>query len=196
MSLQLSGSGVVTGLDSLASSDLGTVLGSKLDTTAYQPGLTLITSQTFSAVSSVSINGCFSATYSYYKIFIRVEGSTGSNFAMRGRTSGSDDTGSNYDRQTMDVSDTVFTGARSVDQTSLTIGNVRNGAVGDLEVTCAFPFEAENTHIFSVNRDIFNQALMLQMVGRIQTTTSYDGFTIFPGSGTITGNLVIYGFRK
>jgi hypothetical protein len=33
MSLQLSGDGVVTGLDSLASSDLGTQLGSKLDTT-------------------------------------------------------------------------------------------------------------------------------------------------------------------
>ena len=31
MSLQLSGDGVVTGLDSVASSDLGTVLGSKLD---------------------------------------------------------------------------------------------------------------------------------------------------------------------
>jgi hypothetical protein len=31
MSLQLSGNGVVTGLDSVGSSDLGTVLGSKLD---------------------------------------------------------------------------------------------------------------------------------------------------------------------
>jgi hypothetical protein len=59
MSLSLSGDGVVTGLDSLASSDLGTQLGSKLDIpgvwTAYTP---TVTSETGS-LTTVTAGGAF-----------------------------------------------------------------------------------------------------------------------------------------
>ena len=59
------------------------------------------------------------------------------------------------------------------------------------------PFNAFNTHI--QNRTSFISAAgSYNFTGSasVNNTTSYTGFTLFPTSGTITGNVSVYGYTK
>ncbi len=60
------------------------------------PGLTLVASNTFSAVSTLSINDCFSATYNNYQILISASTSTDITVRARLRVAGSDLSTSTY----------------------------------------------------------------------------------------------------
>jgi len=191
--LQLSGDGVVTGLDSAASSDLGASLAAKLDSTAYQPGLVLITSESFTAVSSVSVNGCFTTTYDAYRIIYRLSGSAGTNLEFRVRGSGSDAT-TNYDRQFFAASDGSVVAGRDTSVGSTVLGSVANGVVSEMWMDIYGPALAGQTGGFSNNRAASPVAVQFRIFAHT-TATAYDGFSIFPTTGTITGNLRVYGYR-
>jgi hypothetical protein len=192
MSLSLSGDGVVTGLDSAASSDLGSELAAKLDSTAYQPGLTLITSESFSAVSSVSINECFTSIYENYRIVIRATTSGSAFIYWRLRVSGSDDSGSNYVRQGVyGTSSTVsaFTSTDNLGYFTATLATGLHVATADF----FSPNKAANTTAL-VND--FNVAPQIAIQAFNHTlATAYDGLTIFPSTGNFTGTIRIYGYR-
>jgi hypothetical protein len=195
MSLQLSGDGVVTGLDSAASSDLGASLAAKLDATAYQPGLVLISSQSFSAVSVINVDNCFTSSYDTYKIIIRLFSSTANDLHLRLRLSGSDASGSNYDSQLSFADGTSVGAARATGQTVFNSGSYRTDPV-EFYVEISGPSLAAHTGFYSLNRDAGSNAITRMVGGRHAVNTAYDGISLIAPSGNLTGTLRIYGYRN
>lgn len=155
---------------------------------------------TFSGASSVSLNGCFSSTYQNYKIIIsNLTGSTTSQIVSgRLRASGTDASGSNYNYEDTQFSSTTVGAARSTSQTSMRIGMAETTNKNYMMLDLYDPFIAEPTGYFSncseTGYSTTSTGLKFTSGGHT-VSTSYDGFTIFPASGTITGTLRIYGYK-
>jgi hypothetical protein len=61
------------------------------------PGMVLIEKKPFTAVSSVSLDGCFTSAYNNYKVVVRFTSWTsGAYGTLRMRASGTDASGSDY----------------------------------------------------------------------------------------------------
>jgi hypothetical protein len=174
-------------------------LGNAIDTTVdgLGVGLVHINTTTFSAVASQSINDVFSSTYDAYRFIFWGTGSTTTTLRMRLRVGGADNsTASSYLSQNV-----------TFDGSSVTAGRAAAGNQADLAVVASSlklnvvsdifdPFKAEPTVWTTTNSASKpTTALYLWAVTHNQSV-SYDGFTIYPDSGTITGTISIYGYRK
>ena len=159
-------------------------------------GLTLTGSADPSAVASISINNCFSATYTNYLIQINLVSSAAGTFLMRMRVGGTDNTTSDnntsyrYSELTsVNVLDNNTNASSSI---SLNASTGNRSFFGQINIQR--PFEAQPTtgQFTSVGEAstpnyYFNGAFCKT------ASTSFDGFTITPGAGTITGKIRVYG---
>jgi hypothetical protein len=169
-------------------------------------GLTLISTTSFTTASSVSTGSVFSATYTNYKIFITITASSATNdLNIRLRTGGSDNsTAGNYLFQNFttggvnnsDAHSSSWSGASA---TSFNAGSViSNAGYQNRFITMELlsPFETFKTgytaEAMSGNAGPYDYAN--KIIGHMDVTTSYDAFTIIPGSGTITGKVSVYGY--
>lgn len=160
-------------------------------------GLDLITTQSFSAVSSVSVNNCFSATYDNYRIMVDGQASGVNASLMRFRTSGTDNSGANYTYQTIQGNGTQnASAARTTGATSFDLFYLGSGARGAVCIEVISPFAALSTRVMSNCGYDVNTPQYLLAFGGFTATTSFDGFTFYPASGTITGSLLVFGYRK
>jgi hypothetical protein len=163
---------------------------------ASSSGLTLITNQTLSAVSSVSINDCFSATYRSYKIVLNANFSSGGQaINLRFRTGGTDNSNSSYNSI---LFYSLFNGTGNSYQGGVVSGNTSTlgySATASTRTGLAFevfePFATEYTNFFMENN---TNTLTERGGGFFANTTSFDGFTLTPGGGTMTGSLQVYGY--
>ena len=154
----------------------------------------------FSAASTVSLNNVFNSTYTNYKVIFNLSLSAATYIGTRFRVSGSDNSSSQY----------VYSGP------ALTSGNgVENAWSNGL--TTSFlemvrvsvdttggtfdfqdPFETKNTLVTGLS--IWNRSSTLinslSYFGVLKNSTSYDGFTFFPNTGTMTGTVSVYGYNK
>jgi hypothetical protein len=161
-------------------------------------GLTLVTKSSFSAVTSHSLDNCFSATYDFYEIKIGFTASTGSGaeLSYKLRASGTDNS-SNY-------------AATFIYAFGTTIGSNDNNGLGTDEFSCGSmgaatgqftsvhsricnPHKSQVTTLFSDNS--YGSALVFNgsNVGYHNNTSSFDGITLIASSGTITGTIYVYG---
>lgn len=174
---------------------------SQYATTTYvdnKVGLDFITTQTFSAVSSVSINDVFSSTYDNYFITINHTGTTDQSLELRLRVSGSDNTTSNYDSVQIAGTGGTASSATSANQTSFVrLGNVWAGDASS-SIYLFDPFNSKRTTFqASLNGYISSSAIVNKVTaGTFKATTSFTGFTILVGGGTVTGSLSVYGVKK
>lgn len=164
------------------------------DGAEFQPvaGLTLITAETFSAVSTVSLNDCFSADYENYRIIMYATTSATNGVSFRYRVSGVDASGSNYIRQFMQGVSATVSGATG----SLTLSPITGNEVTGLHwasVEYLRPFAAAETLSNTISG--CQKPTTEQTSTRHNLSTSYDGITIFPGGGTITGTVRVYGYK-
>ena len=165
---------------------------------ATPPGTILISAQTVSAVSSVIFNNCFTSSYENYRIIVRPTASSGDPILrIRMRVSGTDATGNDYAK--VDVISTGSTvTASSATATSLSIG----------DMTSANPARAAHTFdIFGPQKaaDTAFIGTAAWQVGAAKywytytashdVATAYDGFTLFPSTGTFTGTVSVYAYR-
>jgi hypothetical protein len=166
----------------------------QLATTAFVQaagGLTLITSESFSAVSAVNINGCFTSTYQTYRVVASFTNSTNAVLGYRLRLSGSDAT-TNYSGLAV----IAFTGgviANDWDTNRVDFDATQAGTVL-VSSDIARPNEAAPTSF--VNTLMRASIVAGLHIGRHTASTSYDGLTLFAGAGTITGSIRIYGYRN
>jgi hypothetical protein len=150
-------------------------------------GLTLIKTETFSAVASTSVNDVFSATYENYKVVWAVNGSDTQDFFFRIRVGGADLTSSTYQQ----------TQGSTSSSTSITLGNMESrGACGYFDILR--PFSTDYTHLLARNSTLRSTGQWSQWTyaGAINNTTSYTGFTLFPTSGNLTGTIRVYGYNN
>jgi hypothetical protein len=195
----------IAGLTALASNDIvmvesivaysvgDTYTQSTLDS-KFSPitttGLVLVSSSTFSATSSVSVDNCFTSTYKNYKISLTIPSYTASNtVSLRFRTSASDNSTSNYTYVNSYIT-TTLTGARASGATS----SILVAATGQTSVALAFdvfsPQESANTFFGGIGggSNISNLA-----TGSFDTTTQFDGISILGTS--MTGTIKVYGYK-
>lgn len=155
-------------------------------------GLTLITAESFSAVSAVNINSCFTSDYTIYRLLAKTTHSTGAEIRFRMRASASDDTGNVYTRQGL------------WGESSTTTAGTSTGTNG-------FLYDGNTTTEFAIASDIYepqttNQTYLLTtfrsarpgvgLAGAfVNTTTSYDGISVYPSTGTFSGEIRVYGYK-
>jgi len=149
----------------------------------------------FSAASSVSFNGVFNSTYTNYKIVAYVKGSADAAGKFRFRTSSSDNTTSNYwwggYYQGYGATTTINpeTGGGGVDAATISgVSSLAGGFAADV----FSPFSTDYTLVNAPSAESYNRQYSIQF----RATTSFDGFTFYPGSGTITGTISVYGYNK
>ena len=169
-------------------------------TASAASGLSLITSQSFSASTAVNVNSVFSSTYYNYRIIVRVTTGTagGDGVAtMRLRSSGTDTTTNYATARGYFYSTTI--GADSLGSTSWGIFDQNSSYQTQSCVIDLFnPNQSlrtqgwvNNPKTNSTNLNIGIMAALLQ-----SDTTSFDGFSIYPASGNITGTVEVYGYAK
>ena len=170
---------------------MNTALGTK------KAGMVLLNTTSFSAVSSISVSDVFSATYDNYKILFQSETSVTNATNIRFRTSGSDNTTSNYNNQRISADHTSLSG---FEQTAQNIANISSNNGG----ATAFCFIM----------DIFRPKLATPTQARIEVingldnrveiynayftaSTAFDSMSfILNSAGTFTGTYSVYGYAK
>ena len=179
-------------------------LGSAIDTTLgvyAAPGLIKINSTTFTTSSSQSFNNVFSATYLNYVVVFDIVSTNDTDIKFRWRVGGVDNSGANYSwTQAGTFASTAgYTGGQTNNDTSARFGS-SNGATSQKFGSYTFfnPFATatsgySGTQTFSSGTTNYNGSVMgLGYNG----TTSFDGFTLFPSAGTMTGTVKIFGVRN
>jgi len=153
---------------------------------------------TFTGVTTVSLNGIFTTTFDNYKIIIYGSGSGSSSVAMhlRYRTSGTDNTTSNYLNGGVSVTHSVGPTRTYSNTTTHTIGAAAD-ITANATIDCMRPFNSTPTSSHSQYAGVGSQSAEY---GTIQNVffalTSFDGVTLYPASGTITGIIRVYGYSN
>ena len=174
----------------LTSSDTNTYLANS--------GLVYVTNATATSGTSLSVNNCFTSTYSAYRIVVTratLAGLTGMSIRLR---SGGIDTTANYYsiRSGWDYA----TAAASV-------SNINNGANFELPIitdatnaACVIdlyqPQTVLKTQYSAQGSDSRTGGVgALTAGGMLNNATAYDGFTIFSAQTITSLNLTVYGYR-
>jgi hypothetical protein len=186
--------GVATAVAAVAS------VGSKLvvPTTVAQSGgsasISTLGAVTFTGVTSVSLNGCFTGTFDNYKVIYQIStSSAAANLFFKVRASGTD-LASGYFHAIMQLASASPSYVYSTTATAVIVGDTNgSGQGGDGTVDVFTPFLASYTGLIFDNTC---QTVYTRGVGNVPNTTSYDGFTLAPNTGTITGVARVIGWNN
>jgi hypothetical protein len=164
--------------------------------TPSTPGLSLISTTSFNAVSSVSLpTDTFTTTYDNYRVMFFAVGSD-VNFNFRFRSAGTDNSTSNYFWGQYYIAYgagptiNALTGGGAV--TLAQIGGVSSG--GGAYIVDIFNPKTSTTYSIAnfVNAESYNRNGSTQF----RANTSFDSCSFLPASGTITGSYAVYGYNK
>ncbi len=192
--------------------------GSAWQTAGMTPGLNLVTPTsiansggsaslsggqiTFSGVSSVSFNGVFTTTYdNYFMIYRSITFSaTDETIRCRLRNAGADYTGTAYSSNTLRASSgAVSSASNPPGNTQWDMAQVTTPQQDRtiFVATIMSPKIATKTVGFSDSYGIFAGATnQIHYNNLTQEEGSYDGFSLYPQSGTFGGILRIYGYQN
>ena len=152
---------------------------------------------TFTAATSVSVNGCFSATYDNYLVVVRGSMNT-SNAAirLRMRASGTDNsTASSYVRQRLRATSTTVDGERDTGNLC-NISNFSSTQRDGFHLYFYGPALAQPTAGRTVTVESDSGARIFDHAFTHNQSTAYDGFTLTPDSNNMTGAFTIYGLSQ
>jgi hypothetical protein len=166
-------------------------------------GLTFITSSAFTASSAVNVNNCFTSTYDNYAILLDVTAaSTTLSVTMRLRVSGADNSTASYNG--VAGWSNSFTNAFGTFNTNpgvaSTSWNIASSMVTGNRMTAGMelygPQLAVRTHgrynsLYTETQTSERQSGLI-----FTAATQFDGFSLIPSTGTITGSLAVYGLAK
>jgi hypothetical protein len=203
--------GAVTGIVSASSSDLSTALAAKVSTsgqtgtvnlstaTVTGAGMDLINKTDFTSVSSVSINNCFSSTYTNYRIMIDAVGTTATPTAgqIRMRSAGTDASGGFYFHSgyysTQAGGVTGFYAGSAAQMDIFALADTVSTASLDIFRPNVAAYTSITGNVVAPGSSTAN---FLTRHGWHYQATSYDGISFFTASGTMTGTVRIYGYRN
>lgn len=164
-------------------------------------GLTLVATATASAVGSLSINSCFTSTYANYRIIFDLTNSATGFINLRMRASSSDDTSGIYSHGSRyfypSSTDGYNAGSAATSYGMWNSNTTRMTAVIDILGPQTATITTGGT-VISGKDNSGTIAMALQSF-YFDTTTQYDGFTLFPASGTITSStngIRVYGYSN
>jgi hypothetical protein len=157
----------------------------------------LLGTSVFTAQTSVALDNIFTADYRFYDFYLTAIGSTSSNLQARLRDSAAADLStSTYTSQSIIADNATITGGTSR-TTQWAMSNTRARTwfkIGSI----ISPFEAEATGVYYNGTDNISDTQFRLDSGVLNNTTasSYAGIRFFVASGTMTGQLSIYGRKS
>ena len=161
-------------------------------------GLTLIAAQTLgTAVSSVTVSNCFSATYDSYQVFINnSSASTTDYISLRLGVSGTPSTAS-YDSGFVQTaySGSAVSGAGSPNANRVEYAGRCTAFFVELDCKIIDPFTIKHTRFHSqyTNGDVG----AMHHVGLHRQTTSYNDLVVLSNGATMTGGTIrVYGYQN
>ena len=178
-------------LGSAIDTSMNTALGTK------KSGLVLLSTTSFSAVSSISLPAdSFTTTYDNYRVLFHLASlSTTMVITTRFRASGSDNSTANYSFYVRESSSNTGSDTNTYGrtQTSATI----KGSTSTLN---SFVFDIKNpklTSITTVTGQGNGTDSNLATLGHSFTlTTSFDSMSFIASTGNFTGNVSVYGYNQ
>lgn len=187
--------GATSGYLELQAPDVSPDAALVLPSDSLQPGLVHLHTESFSAVSSVSIDDVFSAAYDNYSILINGFGSAGNFGDIRFRSGGSDVTSANYNRHRL-TSDTSVVVDNDASDSEFSISWIYDTDAMFVSANIFKPAQAAVTSM-QLNSGRIPNPRYLSMYGAYSATTVFDGITFSAAAtNTITGSLRIYGYRN
>jgi len=162
-------------------------------------GATLISRTTFSASASVTVDNLFTNTYENYLVCLQATGSAGDvDLQMRGRYGTTTHTTANYESGLSGVQPSAPTTFRTVcssGATSWTLGRLENGDYSMNNFT--FYRSSASTRLWFTGNVINGRNdYMLSGGGIIKSAQTWGGLNFFPASGTLTGQISVYGLAE
>jgi hypothetical protein len=159
-------------------------------------GLVHIHTESFSAVSSVSIDDVFDATYNNYRLILDTTTTANVEWSLRLRVSGADNsTANSYVTQKLTASASTVSGSRTTSD-NWSFGEHQNVQANGHDAIIWRPFAAEKTSFWNNTAATSSSAYLSIRTGTHNQATSYDGFTIYQASGTFSGTLRVYGYAN
>ena len=152
---------------------------------------------TFSASSGVSVNGCFNTTYDNYRMILNITSKgTTANTNFRFRVGGTDNTASSYNwTASYYLASNNFQSYRT---TSASLAQVWNSIGQDKEQASMEIYGPNLAATTAASISGSHGAGDINWNGSLghSTSTQFDGFTIYPSTGTLTGTIRIYGYNN
>lgn len=157
-------------------------------------------SVSFSGLSSLSLNGVFTADYDNYQIiWWWVPNNLGADaLQMRLRASGSDNAGASSYKYTEILARNTTIGGGGLATTNLwrvSLGGTSSTRSGYF-MNIYSPYLSQPTAFTDFGVDTYQVAEIDDFAGIHDETAAYDGFTIFPTTGPTSGRIAVYGMRK
>lgn len=177
---------IKTGTDTWYSSAMGAAVGG---------GFTLITSQSFTASSAVNVNNCFTSAFDNYRVILTGQASASPTaIRLRMRLSGTDNSAATYSTRRQ------YNGTGSNPDVSATSAGVVEWYPVDthiLTVDVTSPALVRNTGWTANGMTLVTASNPQDWIswGVHATATAFDGFTVFPSTGNMTGSVRVYGYR-
>jgi len=157
---------------------------------------------TFAGVSSVSLNGVFSSTYARYEVvFSGTNSAGGANFQFRYRSGGVDASAANtyfaasY-RMRSDSSTFINAGSANAEiilsgGSSLSTNFAGRVTINDVAVSGTKTLHTGTHTVLETNTLNY----LMQTGSHTQGTAAYTGITFYPGGGTVTGTIQVFGYN-
>jgi len=181
----------------------GTEAATASEVSAYsftEPALVLLDATDFTAASSVSVDNVFSSTYNNYVImFSSSDASAAAGYLFfRLRASGVDESsGTNHYRYNRQFTYTSTSGQDGSDNSKWDIGEVSSSwpDISSFQMTLWNPAVAQRTTAYTVSHKASSSSTNVQqtVASLHKLQTAYDGFTLYPASGTFAGKIRVYG---
>lgn len=150
----------------------------------------------FSACTSLSLNNVFTNEFDNYMIVWRLTNSAGQiNIGFRLRASGTDATGANYTSQFISANGTTASASRASNGTFADLSNSYATQRAGSTIFIHGPNLAQPTAMRNLSALDLSSALIVDYGATHSLAVAYDGFTWIAPSGTISGNVAVYGLR-
>ena len=152
----------------------------------------------FTASTSISLNGIFTSTYDHYKVEIYTTASSTAVLRVVLRSAGTDATAANYD-YTLLYANSGTPGSATVAANAYWTLNASISSTmmkHNLELTN--PFLASMTT--AIGRSVAYASAVAPLIGNFggghRLSTSYDGLTFTASTGSLTGTIRVYGYNN
>jgi hypothetical protein len=173
--------------------DLGNAIDATVDGLPGA-GLVHINTTSFTAVATQSFDNVFSADYDNYLIILdNISPSTSGTRSIRFREAGLDISSANYQITLNSCSNTLSKIQNSATSTTMQLNGTSSNQLY-YKIFIGSPFLSTTTQVIADGLEIGR--LRSQLTCRFALTTSFDGFTIIAGTGTISGKMTLYGYEK
>jgi hypothetical protein len=175
----------------------------ELPTDSIKPGMVLVAASSFTTASTVAVDNCFTSTYENYRVMVRISAASADGIIdLRMRASGTENSSSNYRYGGVQIRQTdgnVASVASGATTTQFYLGTADSAASVNFSVCDILaPALTDYTrYTFTDSAMTDGTSFFFHVGGGVMSvTTAYDGFVVRPASGTITGSLYVYGYRK